>query len=153
MEEMHVAREIQLLYNCTQYSYKIQSTQLLKTIVETKKSGDVLTKIYPGQKYWRERSLLTALRTDDQHPQCFQALRAYLVEVYDVDHPGTETCSGRRLLSHKLRVELGVAEVVVPHTLHCGLRDVLFVKVHQSLQEVVHLKGHLCRVDTKRQHL
>lgn len=68
----------------------------------------------------------------------------YLVEAYDVDHPGTEPRSSRGLLSHKLRVELWVTEVVVSHTLHGGLRDVLFVKVHQSLQEVVHLNVQKC---------
>lgn len=87
------------------------------------------------------------LLTDNHHPQSFQAPCLYLVESYDVDHPGTKPCSSRRLLSHKLWVELGVAEVVVSHTLHRGLRDVLFVKVHQSLQEVVHLEEHLCRAD------
>ena len=68
----------------------------------------------------------------------------YLVEAYDVDHPGAEPRSSRGFLSHKLGVELRVAEVLLSHTPHRGLGDVLFVKVHQSLQEVVHLDVHLC---------
>lgn len=67
-----------------------------------------------------------------------------LVEAYDVDHPGAEPRSGRGLLSHKLWVELRVAEVLLSHTPHRGFGDVLFVKVHQSLEEVVHLDVHLC---------
>lgn len=67
-----------------------------------------------------------------------------LVEAYDVDHPGAEPRSRRRFLSHKLGVELRVAEVLVSHTPHRRLGDVLFVKVHQSLEEVVHLNVHLC---------
>ena len=66
------------------------------------------------------------------------------MEAYDVYHPGTEPCSSRGFLSHKLRVELWVTEVLVSDTPHRGLGDMLFVKVHQSLQEVIHLHAHLC---------
>lgn len=65
------------------------------------------------------------------------------MEAYDVDYPGAEPRSSRGFLSHKLWVELWVTEVIVSHTPHCGLGDVLFVKVHQSLQEVIHLDVHL----------
>ena len=68
----------------------------------------------------------------------------YLVEAYNVDDPGTEPRSGGGLLPYELRVELRVTEVLVSHTPHRGLGDVLFVKVHQSLQEVVHLDVRLC---------
>lgn len=61
------------------------------------------------------------------------------MEADHIDHPGTEPSSSGRFVMHKLRVEPGVTKVVVPHHLHCGLRDVLLVKVHQSLQEVIHL--------------
>lgn len=63
----------------------------------------------------------------------------YLVEAHDVDDPGAEACSRRGFLPHELGVELRVAQVFLLHTPDRGLRDVLFVKVHQSLQEVVHL--------------
>lgn len=63
----------------------------------------------------------------------------YLVEAYDVDHPGTEPRGGRGFLPYELGVELRVAQVLFSHTPHGGLRDVLLVKVHQSLQEVIHL--------------
>lgn len=68
------------------------------------------------------------------------------METYDVDHPGTQPRSSRGFLSYKLRVELRVTEVLISYTPYCGLRDVLFVKVHQSLQEVIHLHVHLCAV-------
>lgn len=68
----------------------------------------------------------------------------YLMETYDVDYPGTEPCSSRGFLSYKVRVEFWVTEVLVFHTPHCGLRDMLFVKIHQSLQEVIHLDEHVC---------
>lgn len=61
------------------------------------------------------------------------------MEANNVDHPGTQARSSRGFLSDKLGVELRVAEVLVSDTPHRGLGDVLFVKVHQSLQEVVHL--------------
>lgn len=64
----------------------------------------------------------------------------YLVEAYDVDHPGTEPRSSRGFLSYELWVELRVTEVFVSHTPHRGLGDVLFVEVHQSLQKVIHLE-------------
>lgn len=68
------------------------------------------------------------------------------MEAHDVDDPGTEPCGSRGFMSNKLGVELGVTEVIVSNTLHCGLGDVFFVKVHQSLQEVVHLfvQMHVC---------
>lgn len=68
----------------------------------------------------------------------------YLMEAYDVDYPGTEPCSSRGFLSYKVRVEFWVTEVLVFHTPYGGLGNMLFVKVHQSLQEVIHLDGHLC---------
>lgn len=68
----------------------------------------------------------------------------YLVETYDVDYPRTEPRSSRGFLSHKVGVEFWVTEVLVFHTLHRGLGYALFVKVHQSLQEVIHLDPHLC---------
>lgn len=66
------------------------------------------------------------------------------MEAYDVDYPGTEPRSSRGLLTYELWVELRVTEVLLSHTPHCGLGDVLFVKVHQSLQEVINLDVHLC---------
>lgn len=64
----------------------------------------------------------------------------YLVEAYHVDYPGTEPCSSRGFLPYKVRVELRVTEVLILHTPHCGLRDMLFIKVHQSLQEFIYLQ-------------
>jgi len=78
--------------------------------------------------------------------------RVYLMEAYDVDHPGTEACSGGSFLSDKLRVKLWVTEVLVSHTPHRGFRDMLFVKVHQSLQEIIHLNMHLCGLDKTMSH-
>lgn len=66
----------------------------------------------------------------------------YLVEAHDIDDPGAESCSRRGFLPHKLGVELRVAQVFLLHTPYCSLRNVLFVKVHQSLQEVVNLRVH-----------
>lgn len=79
----------------------------------------------------------------------------YLVEVYDVDYPGTEPCSSWGFLSYKFRIELRVTEVFFSHTPYCGLGDVLFVKGHQSLQEVVHLdvRAFACVKAIKWRHL
>ena len=63
----------------------------------------------------------------------------YLVETDDVDDPGTEASGGGGFEPDKLWVELRVAEVLVSHAPHCGVWDVLLVKVHQSLQEVIYL--------------
>lgn len=73
-----------------------------------------------------------------------EGLDVYLVEADDVDHPCTKARSSRGFLFYKVRVELWVTEVLISHTPHRGLRDVLFVKVYQSLQEVIHLHKHLC---------
>lgn len=74
----------------------------------------------------------------------------YLVEVHNVDDPGTQSCSRQGFLPHKLGIELRVTQVFLLHTPDRSLRDVLFVKVHQSLQEVVHLCVHV-RVHNQQQ--
>lgn len=68
------------------------------------------------------------------------------MEAYDVDHPGTEPRSSRGFLSYKVGVELWVTEILVFYALHRGLGNVLFVEVHQSLQEVIHLDV-LCKFE------
>ena len=61
------------------------------------------------------------------------------MEADDVDDPGAEARGGGGLEPDEVGVEVGVPEVLVPHTAHRGLRDVLLIEVHQRLQEVVHL--------------
>ena len=72
--------------------------------------------------------------------ECLCVRGLYLVEADDVDDPGAEAGSGGGLEPDKVGVELGVLEVLVPHTPHRRLWDVLLIKVHQRLQEIVDLE-------------